>query len=295
MEVLTLLFKTILLRPYVFLFLAAFLFTAPRLLGWPRTGLFFITTWATAFICEWSSTRTGIPFGWYYYTGATIGQELYLADVPFMDSLSFTFLLFASYCMALVFLLPARPDLQPRPMFPALILDPIVRTSWSVLALTALFFSFVDMVIDPLALRGDRWFLGKIYGYPDPGVHFGVPIANYVGWAVVGLIALTGYFYCDRRMMRSVEPAVSSPSQTEDEASSESTVTPQVLLGCGLYYGVLIFNLSITFWIGEPLIGMTGVLIYIPVTALLMLRVLGRLPPVGSPSPQHDLPPKIST
>ncbi len=281
MEVLTLLFKTILLRPYVFLFLAAFLFTAPRLLGWTRTGLFFITTWATAFICEWSSTRTGIPFGWYYYTGATIGQELYLADVPFMDSLSFTFLLFASYCMALVFLLPARPDLQPRPMFPALILDPIVRTSWSVLALTALFFSFVDMVIDPLALRGDRWFLGKIYGYPDPGVHFGVPLANYVGWAVVGLIALTGYFYCDRRFVRSADPGPSS--------------TSPVLLGCGLYYGVLIFNLSITFWIEEPLIGMTGVLIYIPITALLILRLLGRLSPIDPPPhPQKDVPPEAS-
>ena len=41
-------------------------------------------------ICASSpSVRTGIPFGWYYYTGSTEGQELYIADVPFMDSLSF--------------------------------------------------------------------------------------------------------------------------------------------------------------------------------------------------------------
>src|SRR5207245_10051926 len=39
-----------------------------------------------------SDLRTGIPFGWYFYTGSTRGQELYLSNVPFMDSLSFSFL-----------------------------------------------------------------------------------------------------------------------------------------------------------------------------------------------------------
>ncbi|MGH9509782.1 MAG: carotenoid biosynthesis protein, partial [Terriglobales bacterium] len=74
------------LRPYVFLFLAVFLFAAQRLIGWRRTGLFFLITWLTAFACEFSSTRTGIPFGWYHYTGSTVGQELYISNVPFMDS-----------------------------------------------------------------------------------------------------------------------------------------------------------------------------------------------------------------
>ena len=62
----------------------------------------------TAFVCEFSSTRTGIPFGWYFYNGSTIGQELYLSNIPFMDSISFSFLLFASYCLALLFLLPIQ-------------------------------------------------------------------------------------------------------------------------------------------------------------------------------------------
>jgi hypothetical protein len=55
-------------------------------------------------------------------------------------------------------------------------------------------------------------------------------------------------------------------------------VTGNVLLGCGLYYGVLIFNLVITFWIGESLLGMTGLLMYLPLTLLLALRLFGRLP-----------------
>ena len=106
MDALTLLGATILFRPYVFLFLAAFLFSAVRLLGWPRTWRFWLISWITAFLCEFSSTRIGIPFGWYHYTGSTVGQELYLFNIPFMDSLSFSFLLYASYCVALAFYAP---------------------------------------------------------------------------------------------------------------------------------------------------------------------------------------------
>lgn len=126
--------------------------------------------------------------------------------------------------------------------------------------LTAFLFAFIDMVIDPVALRGDRWFLGKIYYYPNPGLHFGVPIANYVGWAVVGLISLAVYFPLERRL-----PALLLPP----------SVTPRLLLGVGLYYGVLAFNLSMTFWIGESFMGMSGLLMHLPVIALLMFRLAG--------------------
>src|SRR2546422_2892780 len=68
MEFLGLLGKTLLLRPYVFLFLAFALATSVWLMGPKRTAIFFLLTWATAFLCEFSSTRTGIPFGWYFYT-----------------------------------------------------------------------------------------------------------------------------------------------------------------------------------------------------------------------------------
>lgn len=260
-----LLFKTLLLRPYVFAFLAAFLFIGRRLLGWPRTGVFLAAGWITAFVCEFSSTRIGVPFGFYYYTGSTAGQELYIADVPFMDSLSFTFLLFASYCMALVFLLPSFA--QQRTHRLQLVLDPEIRTAWPALLLTAAFLMFIDVIIDPVALRGDRWFLGLIYGYPEPGLYFGIPLMNFVGWAVVGLIALSTYFAIDRRL---------------PPLAADTTATGNLFLGCGLYYGVLTFNLAITFWIGEPLLGLVGVMIYLPVTMLLILRLLNRLPGTGS-------------
>jgi putative membrane protein len=261
MDLPILFFKTILFRPYVFLFLAAFLFAAIQLIGWPRTWRFWLISWATAFVCEFSSTRNGIPFGWYHYNGSTVGQELYFSNVPFMDSISFSFLLYAAYCVALCLLLPiARSPSATQPWLKPLRFDPATQTTWSVLLLTAFLFAFIDMVIDPVALRGDRWFLGKIYYYPDPGMHFGVPFANYVGWAVVGLISLAIYFPLERRL-----PALSLPL----------SVTPRLLLGVGLYYGVLAFNLSVTFWIGESFMGMSGLLMHLPVIALLMFRLAG--------------------
>src|SRR5881397_178445 len=209
MEFLGLLSKTLLLRPYVFLFLAFALATSVWLMGPKRTAIFFLLTWATAFLCEFSSTRTGIPFGWYFYNVSTRGQELYLSNVPFMDSLSFSFLLFTSHCLALVFLLPARGhrlSLEFRD-------NPAIRRSGQVLALTTLFFVLLDAVIDPIALRGGRWFLGKI--------------DNYLGWAVVGLVPLGVFQRIDRRL---------------PDATNAPTITRPLLLGCVLYYGVLAFN-----------------------------------------------------
>jgi len=259
MDIPNLFLQTILFRPYVFVFLAAFLFVAIQSIGWPRTWRFWLISWTTAFACEFSSTRTGIPFGWYHYNGSTVGQELYISNIPFMDSISFSFLLYAAYCVALCLLLsidPASP--RTRPSLARLSFDLRIRTSGKVLLLTAFLFAFIDMVIDPVALRGDRWFLGKIYYYPDPGWHYGVPFANYVGWAVVGIISLSIYFPFDRRLSAPLPP---------------HSITPQLLLGVGLYYGVLAFNLAVTFWIGESSMGLSGLLMHAPVVALLIFRL----------------------
>jgi uncharacterized membrane protein len=262
MDAIDLFLKTIALRPYVFIFLAAFLFSAITLIGWPRTWRFWLISWATAFLCEFSSTRTGIPFGWYFYNGSTVGQELYFFDVPFMDSISFSFLLFAAYCVALGSLLPIDSSpIKSHALLQSLRFDVTARTSWTVYGLTAALFAFIDMVIDPVALRGDRWFLGKIYYYPDPGWHFGVPFANYVGWAVVGLISLAVYFPVDRKLTPLTIP---------------SSITHRLLLGIGLYYGVLTFNLGMTFWIGETFMGMSGLLMHLPVLIILFTRLRAR-------------------
>jgi putative membrane protein len=221
-------------------------------------------------VCEFSSTRIGIPFGWYDYTGSTVGQELYLSNIPFMASVSFSFILYAAYCMALCLVLPIDHASTPAP--PSLIplrFDPAARTSRSVLLLTSFLFALIDMVIDPVALRGDRWFLGMIYYYVDPGFHYGVPLTNYVGWLVVGLICLSIYFPIDRRLP-------GPPSHTN------CLTTLRLLPGIGLYYAILAFNLGVTFWIGELDMGVSGVLMCLPLTAWLALRLTGYLRPLVS-------------
>ena len=256
MELFDLLVKTVILRPYVFVFLGVSLFAAHKLLGWSRTARFFGLTWAVAFLCEYSSTRIGFPFGDYFYTGSTVGEELYISNIPFMDSLSFSFLLFASYSLALAFVLPPA---SPRNGDIAWSFDPSVRISWPIVCLTVLFFTFSDIVIDPVALQGDRWFLGQIYGYPHQGIYFGVPLANFAGWAVVGSLSMLGYRWMEQTWYA-------------HHPVPRSVVKWEVLWGIGLYYGVLVFNLGVTFWIGEILMGVAGCLIFIPVTALLIIR-----------------------
>jgi len=265
MDIPILFVKTLILRPYVFFFLAVSLYSASRLLGWKRTGVFFGITWVTALVCEFSSTRIGFPFGDYFYNGSTVGQELYLFNIPFMDSLSFTFLLYASYCLGLLFVLPVAYGSQSTPWT----VSWRRALSWPVILLTCMFFMFIDIVIDPVALRGDRWFLGLIYGYPDPGLYFGVPIANFLGWFVVGFLAMSGY----RLVVHwwTSLPPCPSPLIARD-----------LFLGCGLYYGVLIFNLSVTFWIGEPLLGIMGIFLYVPITVFALWKLQGWLPQLPS-------------
>ena len=53
----------------------------------------------------------------------------------------------------------------------------------------------LDVVIDPLAVRGERWFLGHVFYYPEGGVYFGVPLSNFVGWALVGWAIVGGYLW----------------------------------------------------------------------------------------------------
>lgn len=226
-----LLLGTLTLRPYVFAFLAAFAVLAARDLGVGRMLAFLVWGFAVAFTAEYASTRIGVPFGMYHYTGTTRGEELFLSNVPFFDSLSFPFLAYAAFCLA-------RRALGP------------VGTG-TLTAVSGVLMMLLDVVIDPLAVRGDRWFLGRIFYYPDGGVYFGVPLSNFAGWVIVGWAIVGGY--------------CSMAPRPADGAGPD--------LGVGLYYGVLVFNLAMTAWIGE--FGLMGVGIVIHIATLLLLYTVG--------------------
>jgi len=120
----------------------------------------------------------------------------------------------------------------------------------------------LDIVIDPLALRGYRWFLGQIYGYPEPGVYFGVTLSNFGGWFLVALGLI--------RILQFLATRV-PPSPWWDWGRRR--FPSQALLGPALYLGILGFNLAMTFLIGETCLGWVGVFIYLPFLSWLALKL----------------------
>jgi len=255
---------TFTMRPYVFAFLAVYLVAAVTHLGWKKTLSFTVAGYLIAFISEYSSINTGIPYGWYYYIDTTKTQELWIAGVPFFDSLSYVFLTYCSYTAALLTLSPIKTwrwnlvTLETKS----------IRHSGAVLLLGSLYQVFLDIVIDPVALQGHRWFLGQIYGYREAGGHFGVPLSNYLGWWVVSLVLVFTLQRIDARVARNKE-----------KPAGIANIPFRSLLGPVLYLSVLVFNLAITIMIGENLMAMTGIFMFtlpIVIVAVLLVRRANR-------------------
>jgi len=249
MDVFTLLLGTVQLRPYVFTFLAVYLAAASAHIGWRRTLLFVPLGYSLAWLSEFASIHWGFPYGDYYYIPDTVGIELWVLGVPFMDSLSYVFLSYCSYSMALFLLSPTL--FTRRNVF--ILETRALRRSWKTLVLGAFLFVLLDVIIDPVALLGDRWFLGKIYGYRHAGFYFGIPMSNFGGWFLVGLVLIGALQGLER--LHGLEAR-------ERSTFGKLNHVPWIrLLGPMLYVSVLAFNLTVTFWIGETLLGVVGCLI----------------------------------
>jgi uncharacterized membrane protein len=247
---------TLTMRPYVFAFFATYLVAAVLHLGWKKTIWFTVAGYLIAFASEYSSINNGFPYGWYYYVEATRGKELWVAGVPFFDSLSYVFLSYCSYATALLVLSPvkgSRRDL-------ITLETGRLRRSFSALLLGSLFQVFLDIVTDPVALQGHRWFLGKIYGYREVGTHFGIPFSNYLGWWLVSALLVGALQVIDRCVKSPEKPAgVGAPPF-------------RALYAPFLYLCVVAFNLSVTLYIGEHLMALTGLFIFtLPVVMTVVL------------------------
>ena len=233
-------------RPYVFAFFAVYLIAAFSHLGWKKVAVFTCIGYLIAFLSEFCSINTGFPYGWYYYIETTRNNELWIAGVPFFDSLSYVFLSYCSYTMALFALSPLK-----RIKRHLVILETFkLRRSFAALFLGSIFQTYLDIIIDPVALQGSRWFLGSIYGYRETGAHFGVPLTNYLGWWLVsGLMIL---------MLQRIDRFSSLSRKTRDPFSSIPFIQ---LLGPILYLSVILFNLTMALVIGEKQMAITGIFI----------------------------------
>jgi putative membrane protein len=121
------------------------------------------------------------------------------------------------------------------------------------------------MIIDPVALRGDRWFLGQIYYYPEGGVYFGVTLANFLGWFFVCFVIL--------RLFVGLERLCFGRGPKDRRPAGARDYRYQALGPAGLYFGVLGFNLFMTFWIGEVVLGIVGVFIALLIAALVAITL----------------------
>lgn len=233
-----LLIGTFWLRPYVFAFLAAFLVIALAEIGPRRTVVWMLVGFAVAFACEYSSTRNGFPFGLYHYLDAeTRHRELWISNVPFMDSLSFVFLSFVSWATARRIVgVPVREEASGE-----------IATRPIVLALGAALMVGIDLICDPVSLRGDRWFLGKIYYYEYPGLFFGIPLTNFLGWAFVALVVLVTMAALERRGWLRGRPLGPLPRAS--------------LWAPAFYAGIVLFNVAIAFYVDLPAVGLLGLAI----------------------------------
>lgn len=249
---------TLVMRPYVFAFFAAFLLACVPHVGWRKTLAFTIAGYLIAFASEKLSITTGFPYGWYYYIDDTSHRELWVWGVPFFDSLSYVFLTYCSYTTALFILSP----LATKGLDLITLETRAIRRSWAALVLGAFLQTFLDIIIDPVALQGNRWFLGQIYGYYEAGLHFGVPISNYAGWLLTSFVLVAAFQRIDRR-------------RDEKAPRGVSAMPFRSLLGPVLYLSVLIFNWIVTLQIGENLIALTGILIFtLPIVMTIILAAL---------------------
>lgn len=231
------------LRPYVFIPIVLFSFLAYREMGGLRTVVWSLLAFIVAFAAEYSSVRNGFPFGWYYYVKApTAEREVWISNVPFMDSASFVFLSYWSLAAARWL---TGQNLRGK-SFP-----------WITWILGAVLMTLADVVIDPIALRGGRWFLGMVFGYPVYGPYYGITLENFAGWLCVGLSVMGAFIWLDRTVFvrKSLGP-------WRLEAGSAL-----------LYIGIVAFNLGITAYLHEMTLLRNGLLIMIPIFACIVWRV----------------------
>lgn len=204
---------TIIRRPYVFALLALFLVSSIRARGITKTAAFLGWGYLVAWASEALSIRTGIPYGLYHYNPAAFAGELQLAGVPVFDSISYSFMAYAAAMVSLKF---AR------------------ARWWSYPLMTAALTTLLDVIVDPLAIHGDEWFLGPIFQYATPGIYFGVPFSNFAGWFWVALVIAAGYYAIDRH--------IKTPTE----------ITPQPIReGTALYFVIGLFNIGISMCIGR--------------------------------------------
>ncbi len=131
-----------------------------RYLGWRRAALSLLALSVFGYAIETVGVATGFPYGPFYY-GDALGYRL-AGLVPYLLPVSYAPLVLGAVAASWG----------------------STRRSRHVLA-AALLLVLMDGVLDPGAVSLGFWV------WPEGGAYYGVPLSNYAGWLLSGLLAAT--------------------------------------------------------------------------------------------------------
>jgi putative membrane protein len=236
---------TIFSRWYAVAFVIGFFWAASSERGWRRALRFWVIASIVALAFEYTSTHAGFPYGKYSYTGLTRGDELYVSNIPLFVPLSHAVLIWAGRSVAIVGFRARSRNVIP----------------W----LGALGAVLVDLVVDPVSLHGNQWFLGDMYHWESAKGYLGVPLTNFLGWYLAAAIVL----WIDEALDVGVERSFDA------------------MRGLMLALSVMAFNVLIALGIRQWRVALSGLVITAAVTWMCLptLRELQKEQPAPGPEP----------
>jgi putative membrane protein len=165
-------------RWFAFAFIAGLLWAAWPEGGWRRALRFLVIAFGVSLAAEYSSTHNGFPYGRYDYIAHTRGDELYISNIPLFVPISFGTMVWGARALAVAVLFWVR---RPRGRIEWGDAAPRIPLVQLVLG-TAVAAAILDLIVDPMSLRGDSWFMGELFAYRHGSWYFGVPWSNFGGW-----------------------------------------------------------------------------------------------------------------
>jgi len=142
--------------------------------------IFFTVSVTLSLLFEFTGTSFGWPFGNYEYTDL-FGFKI-LGKVPPVIPLSWFSMGFSSFAIATVLVRKWSDSVN---MWPAILLGSAMLVAW-------------DMVLDPAMSHPDL--LLQYWVWEDVGPYLGIPIVNFLGWMVTGIIFMAVSGYLDDRL-----------------------------------------------------------------------------------------------
>ncbi len=143
--------------------------------SWRRIADVLATVLIGAWLAEFAGSHYGWVFGAYDYSAMLQPQ---LAGVPVLIPLAWAMFLPPAWAVAARFVSPKR-------QVPFALVSAVVFTAW-------------DLFLDP------QWVARGLWTWETPGLYFGIPLSNYLGW--LGTSAVITYLVNPSDLSESLHP-----------------------------------------------------------------------------------------